>query len=149
MALARWIAHAAHAGPHATLVVTILFCALAFGAVQAAWTDPAYNPHAISHLPTKTELSLRGEVAAEPDIHGGLRYLLIDVSAASLDGGQTWQQSSGHAEVSVSGPDDWFALAYGDTLTVKGELIQDSRATHPTLAFYRDRHDSSSSASGA
>ncbi len=122
VALARWIAHTAPVGPHAALVVTILFCALAFGAARAAWADPAYDPHAISHLPTKTVLSLRGEVAAEPDIRGGLRYLLIDVSAASLDGGQTWRQASGRAEVSVSGPDDWFAPAYGDTLTVKGML---------------------------
>ena len=44
---------------------------IAFGAARAAWTDPASDPHAISHLPLNTPLRLRGEVAAEPDIRGG------------------------------------------------------------------------------
>lgn len=112
--------HACRAACGAGSHCFVLCAGVRRGAARAAWADPAYDPHAISQLPTKTVLSLRGEVAAEPDIRGGPRYLLIDVSAARLDGGQTWRQASGRAEVSVSGPNDWFAPAYGDTLTVKG-----------------------------
>ncbi len=110
------------AGGRLVLILAILLVALTFGAVRAAWADPASDPHAISSLPLKTPLRLRGEVAAEPDIRGGYRYLLVDVSAASLDGGATWQPAVGRADVTVYGADDWFAPDYGDTLSPSGTL---------------------------
>ncbi len=110
------------AGRRFALILAILLFAIAFGAARAAWTDPASDPHAISYLPLNTPLRLRGEVAAEPDIRGGYRYLLVDVSAASLDSGATWQPAVGRASVTVNGADDWFAPAYGDTLSLSGML---------------------------
>ncbi|HEX5548467.1 MAG TPA: DUF4131 domain-containing protein, partial [Ktedonobacterales bacterium] len=109
-----------HRGADARLVLmlAILLLALAFGAARAAWADPASDPHAISYLPLNSQLRLRGEVAAEPDIRGAYRYLLVDVSAASLDNGATWQPAVGRADVTVYGADDWFAPDYGDTLSL-------------------------------
>jgi competence protein ComEC len=104
------------------LVAAVLLAALALGGARAAWADPAADSSAISHLPLNAPLELRGTVAAEPDIRGGLRYLLVDVSQVSHDNGRTWQQATGRLEVSVYGPDDWFAPAYGDTLTLNGSL---------------------------
>jgi len=110
------------AGGRFALILAILLLALGFGAARAAWADPATDPHAISNLPLNTPLRLRGEVAAEPDIRGGYRYLLVDVSAASLDGGASWQPAVGRADVTVYGADDWFAPDYGDTLSLSGML---------------------------
>jgi competence protein ComEC len=110
------------AGARLALAVAILFFAAALGAARAAWADPVSDPHAISYLPLNTQLRLRGEVAAEPDIRGGYRYLLVDVSAASLDNGATWQPAIGRADVTVYGADDWFAPDYGDTLSLSGML---------------------------
>ena len=110
------------AGGRFALILAILLLALAFGAARAAWADPATDPHAISNLPLNTPLRLRGEVAAEPDIRGGYRYLLVDVSAASLDSGAHWQPAVGRADVTVYGADDWFAPDYGDTLSLSGTL---------------------------
>jgi len=110
------------AGARLALVVAILFFAIVLGAARAAWVDPASDPHAISYLPLNTQLRLRGEVAAEPDIRGGYRYLLVDVSAASLDNGATWRPAVGRADVTVYGADDWFAPDYGDTLSLSGAL---------------------------
>ena len=106
----------------ALLMAAILLAAMTLGAARTAWVDPANDPRAISHLPMDSKLKLRGEVAAEPDIRGGLRYLLVDVSAVSLDNGATWRAASGRAEATVYGPDDWFAPAYGDTLSLNGTL---------------------------
>jgi competence protein ComEC len=110
-------------GAHLALTLAILLLALVFGAARAAWADPASDPHAISYLPLNTQLRLRGEVAAEPDIRGGYRYLLVDVSAASLDNGATWQSAVGRVDVTVYRADDWFAPDYGDTLSLSGALI--------------------------
>jgi competence protein ComEC len=110
------------AGARFALAVAILIFAAALGAARAAWADPASDPHEISYLPLNTQLRLRGEVAAEPDIRGGYRYLLVDVSAASLDNGATWQTAIGRADVTVYGADDWFTPDYGDTLSLSGTL---------------------------
>lgn len=110
------------AGERLALMVAMLLLALLFGAARATWADPASDPHAISYLPLNTQLRLRGEVAAEPDVRGAYRYLLVDVSAASLDNGATWQPAVGRADVTVYGSDDWFAPDYGDTLSLSGVL---------------------------
>ncbi|HEX5441127.1 MAG TPA: ComEC/Rec2 family competence protein, partial [Ktedonobacterales bacterium] len=118
----RWLPHSAKQTRRALLIGSILLAALALGAGRTAWADPANDPRAISHVPMNTKLKVQGEVAAEPDIRAGLRYLLVDVSAVSLDGGETWQAASGRAEATVYGADDWYMPAYGDTLTLNGTL---------------------------
>jgi competence protein ComEC len=120
--LVRWRSPHQGTGARLALALAILLLALAFGAARAAWADSASDPHAISYLPLNTQVRLRGEVAAEPDIRGGYRYLLVDVSAASLDNGATWQSAVGRADVTVYGADDWFAPDYGDTLSLSGVL---------------------------
>ncbi|HEU5348404.1 MAG TPA: ComEC/Rec2 family competence protein [Ktedonobacterales bacterium] len=122
LVFARWHRSTVSGIRRTLLAAAIILCALAFGAARATWADPTNAPDAISHLPMNTALKLRGDVAAEPDIRGGQRYLLVDVTAASRDGGETWQPASGRAEVTVYGPDDWFAPAYGDTLSLNGKL---------------------------
>lgn len=122
LALAKLRTPRASDARQVALIASILLCGIAFGAARAAWTDPTNDPQAINHLPHNIPMKLRGEVAAEPDIRGDLHYLLVEVSAASLDGGNTWQQATGRADVTVYGPDDWFAPAYGDTLSLSGAL---------------------------
>lgn len=123
LAFARWQTIPSIGGQRALLGGVILFCALALGAARTAWADPSNKPDAINHLPMNTQIKLRGDVTSEPDTRGGQRYLLIDVTAASRDGGRTWQHASGRAEATVYGPDDWFAPAYGDTLSLTGKLV--------------------------
>ena len=89
VALSRWRPPSATNIRRALLMGAILLVALTLGAARTAWADPANDPDAISHLPMNVKLKLQGEVGAEPDIRGGLRYLLVDVSAVSLDGGAT------------------------------------------------------------
>lgn len=122
LALSRRLTPSADGRRRAALVAAILLCALALGAARTAWSDPANDPRAISYLPTNTSLKLRGDVTAEPDIRGGLRNLVVDMSAASRDSGHTWQPATGRASVTIYGPDDWFAPAYGDTLVLSGTL---------------------------
>jgi competence protein ComEC len=94
----------------------------ALGAARAAATDAARDPASVARLAQGESVMLRGEVSAEPDLRAGYRYLTVDTSAVSLDGGQTWQHATGHVETAVSGPDDWFAPAYGDTVELNGKL---------------------------
>lgn len=121
--LARWRSGSAGPRGRAMLLAAIMLSALAFGGARAAWTDPANDPHAVSHLPQNAHVKVRGVVAAEPDVRGGLRHVMVDASSASLDAGQTWQPAVGRIEVTLYGPDDWFAPAYGDTLSLNGTLV--------------------------
>src|SRR5258706_10846933 len=46
----------------------------------------------------------------------------MEVRGASADGGRDWQAASGGGEADVVGPDDWFAPAYGDAVSLSGPL---------------------------
>jgi competence protein ComEC len=122
-ALARWQSSSADPRGRVMLLAAILLAALTFGGARAAWSDPANDPHAVSHLPQNAHVKLRGVVAAEPDVRGGLRHLLVDASGVSMDAGHTWQPAVGRIEVTLYGPDGWFAPAYGDTLSLNGTLV--------------------------
>ncbi len=116
---------AGHGSPSATrylLVAGFLACCLFLGATRAAAADPFREGAALVALATGGEVQLRGEVAAEPDIRAGFRYLDVAATAASRDQGHTWQPVTGRVEAAVPGPDDWFAPAYGDTVVLTGKL---------------------------
>src|SRR6266851_5302602 len=65
---------------------------------------------------------LHGVVVAEPDLRAGYLLLTVEVSEASADDGHDWQAASGRVQADVVGPDDWFAPAYGDALSLSGTL---------------------------
>ncbi len=96
------------------LIGGILACCLFLGAIRAAATDPYRDGASLVALATGDEVQLRGDVAVEPDIRDGFRYLEIAAMLVSRDHGHTWQPVTGRVEAAVSGPDDWFAPAYGD-----------------------------------
>ena len=104
------------------LAAGLLGLFLALGAARAAATDATRDPAAVSQLAHGEPVLLRGEVSAEPDLRAGYRYLTLDSAAISRDGGSTWQPATGRVETAVSGPDDWFAPAYGDTVELTGTL---------------------------
>lgn len=109
----------------------LLRCWLALGAARSTATDGARDPRAIVHQATNADASIRGVVAAEPDLRAGYRLLTIDVSALSRDRGQHWQPVTGRVEATVYGPDDWFAPTYGDQVTVTGKLSPLARSYAP------------------
>lgn len=121
--LGKWSSgRAARRGWRAVLVVGILACWAALGAARAAAADGSFAADSVARLATNRSVYLRGAVASEPDVRNGYRLLTVDVSQASTDGARTWETATGSIEAVVSGPDDWFAPAYGDTLTLAGKL---------------------------
>ncbi len=106
----------------ASLVLAVLGLWVALGAARAAWTNTGNGTQLLAALAHGQTVHIQGDVAAEPIIESTGRLLVIDVSSISSDGGATWAASSGHVEVHISGPDDWFAPAYGDTLQLTGKL---------------------------
>lgn len=108
--------------PRLLLAAGILGIFVALGAARAATADVSSDPAAVSRFAQGESVLLRGEVAAEPDLRAGFRYLAIETSAFSLDGGHTWQRAVGRVEAAVYGPDDWFAPAYGDSISLGGTL---------------------------
>jgi beta-lactamase superfamily II metal-dependent hydrolase len=116
----------ARGGPSAAryvLAAGFLACCLFLGATRAAAADPMREGAALAAMATGGEVRLRGDVAAEPNIRDGFRYVVVETIAASRDQGHTWQPVSGRVEASVVGPDDWFAPAYGDTVVLTGKLL--------------------------
>lgn len=109
-------------GRRAMLLACMLGVLLALGAARATSADTTTAPDAIARLATGASIELQGIVAAEPDVRTTDRLLTVDVSVASRDGGHTWQPAAGRIEVTIYGPDDWFAPAYGDTLALTGKL---------------------------
>jgi ComEC/Rec2-related protein len=107
------------------LVVGLIGFWVALGAARATWADPANNPLAVSRFASSTsgsKLIVQGLVAAEPDLRSGYRLLTVDTSQVSTDNGKSWQKASGEIEATIYGPDDWFAPAYGDTISLTGKL---------------------------
>lgn len=112
----------AQAWSRAVFMAAIVCCAALLGATRATAADVSTSPDAVTHLPRNTELRLRGVVAAEPDVRASFRFLVLEVTTSSVDGGRTWQPASGRVEASSYGPDGWFAPAYGDELSLTGKL---------------------------
>lgn len=130
------------AGPHASeqlamlwrvaLIAGMLVCAAALGAARSAQSDPTSDPHSLALIASSGEtVRVRGIVAAEPDLRAGYRLLTLDSNAVSRDGGHTWQVASGRVEAAWTGPDDWFAPAYGNTLELTGAIARASGSTPP------------------
>jgi len=126
--LVTWVArrHAAPApasrGARVVLAGGLLGCALALGAARAAAADTSGDPSSVARLASGRSILLHGIVVAEPDLRAGYRLLTIEVSEASADGGRDWQAATGRVEADVVGPDDWFAPAYGDAVSLSGTL---------------------------
>ena len=121
--LSRWHASApAQRIWRAVLVTGMLGCWIALGAARAASMDTSFAANSVARLANNRNVHLRGTVASEPDLREGHRLLTLDVTQVSTDGGHTWEAASSRVEATVNGPDDWFAPAYGDTLTLAGKL---------------------------
>ncbi len=112
-------------------LVALLGIWLALGMARAAWSDPARDPLSIGRYATGASYQIKGDIVEEPDIRDGYRYLTVQVSAISSDSGQTWTAVDGRIEATVYGPDDWFAPAYGDTVTLTGKLKSTAGAYAP------------------
>lgn len=124
-ALSRWAGSSGTARDRVwrgLLVAGMLGCWLALGAARASSADTSLAADSVARLADGGSVSLQGAVASEPDMRDGYRLLTVDVAQASTDGGRTWKAATGRVEASVYGPDDWFAPAYGDSLTLAGKL---------------------------
>ncbi|MGZ3583120.1 MAG: ComEC/Rec2 family competence protein, partial [Ktedonobacterales bacterium] len=129
--IGAWLAARRLLGPQAgviarmLLVSGLLICWAALGAARAAYADVARDPNAVLRLlpeHANAAVRVRGTVAAEPDLREGFQLLTVEVTAASLDGGRSWQQAVGRVEATVRSLDDWSAPAYGDSITLAGTL---------------------------
>jgi len=103
-------------------LAALLVMWVALGAARAAWTDPARDPLSVARFASGAAYQVQGAIVEEPDIRDGFRFLTVQVTQVSDDGGTTWQAAHGRVEATVYGPDDWFAPAYGDTVTLTGKL---------------------------
>ena len=108
-------------GWRVTLAVGALLLWLGLGAARASAADPARDPLSIARFADGATVQAQGQVVAEPDERGGYRILTVRVSSITLTGEQA-RPASGEVEATVYGPDDWFAPAYGDTVTLTGAL---------------------------
>jgi competence protein ComEC len=104
------------------LAVGLLGAFLALGAARTAWTDPATDSTSVARYANGASVRLRGEVVAEPDLRDGARLLTVEVSSIRLGDNGPTQPASGRIMTAYYGPDDWFAPACGDTLSLTGEL---------------------------
>lgn len=117
----RRIAHATNPAWRLLFVAGALGFWLAVGAGRAA-LEAGNDASSVARFASGRTVSLRGGVAAEPDLRAGYRFLTVSVAQVSVDGGRTWQSADGRVEATVYGPDDWFAPAYGDTVSLTGRL---------------------------
>ena len=104
-----------------TLAMGALLLWLGLGAARASAADPARDPLTIARFADGATVQAQGQVIAEPDERGGYRILTVRVTTITLSGEQA-QPAAGDVEATVYGPDDWFAPAYGDTITLTGAL---------------------------
>lgn len=95
---------------------------LGLGAARAAWSNPARDPFNIARFAAGARAQVMGQVIAEPDERDGFRMLTVQVSQVSFSGASGATQATGRIEATVYGPNDWFAPAYGDTVTLTGAL---------------------------
>ena len=107
---------------YALLAVGMLLFFVALGAARAASADPSTDPHAVSRFASGQQVRVQGTIDAEPDLRDNARLLTVAVSSVSTDDGRTWQPATGRVEATGYGPDDWFAPAYGDGVSLTGTL---------------------------
>ena len=103
-------------------MVGILGVFVALGAARTAWSDPANDPTSVARYANGAPVRLRGEVIVEPDLRDGARLLTVEVSSVRVGDSGSTQAASGRITTAYYGPDDWFAPAYGDTLSLSGDL---------------------------
>ena len=116
----RRIVRAGRPGWRLLIAVAVLGCWFALGAGRAALGSG--DSATVAHYATGGQVTVRGTVAAEPDLRAGYRFLTVSVAQISADGGHSYAAASGRIEATVYGPDDWFAPAYGDTVSLTGRL---------------------------
>jgi competence protein ComEC len=104
------------------LMIGILGVFVALGAARTAWSDPATDPTSVARYANGASVRLQGEVIAEPDLRDGARLLTVEVSSIRVGDDGPTQAASGRITTAYYGPDDWFAPAYGDTLSLSGDL---------------------------
>ena len=105
------------------LMIGILGVFVALGAARTAWSDPATDPTSVARYANGASVRLQGEVIAEPDLRDGARLLTVEVSSIRVGDERPTQAASGRITTAYYGPDDWFAPAYGDTLSLSGDLV--------------------------
>lgn len=116
----------------AALLVGILGCALALGALRAAMADMSSAADAVGRIAQGQAVSLQGTVAVEPDIRSGYQILTVDVSAISVGG--SWVPAQGRVTATIYGPLDWYSPGYGDTVQLDGKLAPPTATAPPEVS---------------
>jgi competence protein ComEC len=91
-----------------------------------AW--PNNDPYSITAFIGSSSLDVRGSVIDEPLVEVRTRLMLVDASAVSTDGGNTWQDVDGQIEVRTldTALEDPYGPNYGDTVELQGKLQRPS-----------------------
>ena len=71
---------------------------------------------------------MRGSVVDEPLVEVRTRLMLVEASAVSTDGGNSWQEVDGQIEVQTldTALEDPYGANYGDNVELQGKLQRPS-----------------------
>jgi competence protein ComEC len=117
-----WLLHQDKQG---MLIMLLLLCAL-LGAWRYVIALPGQDSQSISAFIGNTQLSIRGQVADEPELQGwgSSRVFIVAASSISRDGGTSWFPAHGQLEVVTRGTtiNDPYSANYGDQVELTGKM---------------------------
>src|SRR6266571_1700532 len=107
-----------------TRFVMLLALCACLGAWRYSVALPSNDPHSIQTFISPNSLEVRGTVADEPQVQVRTRLLLVDASAVSTDGGNSWKEAHGQLEVQTldTSLEDPYGANYGDSVELQGKL---------------------------
>jgi competence protein ComEC len=111
------------------MLLALCFC---LGALRYSVALPSNDPHSITTFIGPSSLEVRGTVADEPKVQVHTRLLLVDASAVSTDGGNSWKEAHGQLQVETldTALEDPYGANYGDSVELQGKL-QEPILFHP------------------
>ncbi len=104
-------------------ILLLVLCAC-LGALRYSLVWPSNNPHSITAFISPNSLEVLGSVVDEPLVEVRTRLMLIEASAVSTDGGNSWQEADGQIEVLTldTALEDPYGANYGDNVELQGKL---------------------------
>ena len=108
-------------------ILLLVLCAC-LGALRYSLVWPSNNPHSITAFISPNSLEVLGSVVDEPLVEVRTRLMLIEASAVSTDGGNSWQEADGKIEVLTldTALEDPYGANYGDNVELQGKLQRPS-----------------------
>jgi len=111
-----------------------LLC-LCLGMWRYTLASPSSDPLAVRRFVGSDKVKLQAIVADEPRLGSHSTVLTVSTQRMSLDGGQSWRETSGEIQVQTldASFDDPYAPRYGDTIALAGRLTAPPSYTTPEI----------------